>query len=300
MSLTHPRTNHGHHEELAVQPLFGLEGTTIPRDAIPGRGAVAGRRVPDHPRRADARRERAAQRRDVRDDLDGAAGAAADDRVLRQEHDRQGRVPADRGDRGALREDAQPALARAGGRRGDRLLDHRLERGRDARRAGAEAPVDAAAPGRGKAGRPAEPRDGHQRPGVLGEVRQLLGRRDAPRADGGRPLPHVGGGGREALRREHDRRRRDPRLDLRRLLRAGGGDLPGARRVPGRDGARHPGPRRRGLRRVRRAVRRPGPGLGLPARRASRRSTPRATSTGSCTPASAGSSGATAPRCPRT
>ena len=35
MSLTHPRTNHGHHEELAVQPLFGLEGTTIPRDAIP-------------------------------------------------------------------------------------------------------------------------------------------------------------------------------------------------------------------------------------------------------------------------
>ena len=35
MSLTHPRTNHGHQEELAVQPLFGLEGTTIPRDAIP-------------------------------------------------------------------------------------------------------------------------------------------------------------------------------------------------------------------------------------------------------------------------
>src|SRR6476620_4731571 len=35
MSLTHPRTNHGHQEELAVQPLFELEGTTIPRDAIP-------------------------------------------------------------------------------------------------------------------------------------------------------------------------------------------------------------------------------------------------------------------------
>src|SRR5689334_2758825 len=35
MSLTHPRTNHNHHEELAVQPLFGLEGTTIPRDSIP-------------------------------------------------------------------------------------------------------------------------------------------------------------------------------------------------------------------------------------------------------------------------
>src|SRR2546421_695468 len=35
MTLTHPQTNHRHHEDLAVQPLFGLEGTTIPRDAIP-------------------------------------------------------------------------------------------------------------------------------------------------------------------------------------------------------------------------------------------------------------------------
>ncbi len=35
------------------------------------------------------------------------------------------------------------------------------------------------------------------------------------------------------LRREHDRRRRHPRLDLRRLLRAGQGDLRGARRPPG-------------------------------------------------------------------
>ncbi|MGZ4439192.1 MAG: pyridoxal-dependent decarboxylase, partial [Gaiellaceae bacterium] len=35
MSLTHPQTTHGHNEDLAVQPLFGLEGTTIPRDAVP-------------------------------------------------------------------------------------------------------------------------------------------------------------------------------------------------------------------------------------------------------------------------
>ena len=40
----------------------------------------------------------------------------------------------------------------------------------------------------------------------------------------------------EALRREHHRRRRDPRLDLRRLVRAGGGDLRGARRPPGATG----------------------------------------------------------------
>ena len=56
--------------------------------------------------------------------------------------------------------------------------------------------------GRGQAGRQAEPRDGHQRPGLLGEVRELLGRRDAPRADGGRPLPPLGrGGGRSSATR---------------------------------------------------------------------------------------------------
>ena len=44
----------------------------------------------------------------------------------------------------------------------------------------------------------------------------------------------------------------------------------------------------------------PGPRVGLPARRGSRRSTPRGTSTGSSTRASAGSCGATRPRCRRT
>ena len=117
---------------------------------------------------------------------------------------------------------------------------------------------------RGQAGRQAEPRDGDQRPGVLGEVRELLGRRDAPRADGGRPLPSLGRRGGEALRREHDRRRRDPRLDLRRLLRAGRGDLRRARCVPARVGPRHPGARGRRLGRLRRAVRRPRPRVGLP------------------------------------
>ena len=42
----------------------------------------------------------------------------------------------------------------------------------------------------------AQPGDGRQRPGLLGEVRELLGRRDAPRADGGQPVhPERGGGG---------------------------------------------------------------------------------------------------------
>src|SRR4029078_11592205 len=43
-------------------------------------------------------------------------------RVRAQQEESEGRVPADGPERGALREDAQPALARAGGRRGDRLL----------------------------------------------------------------------------------------------------------------------------------------------------------------------------------
>ena len=156
------------------------------------------------------------------------------------------------------------------------------------------------AQGRGQAHRQAEHRHGHQRPGLLGEVRELLGRRAAPRADGRRPLPSVRGRGGRALRREHDRRRRDPGLDVRRLLRAGEGDLRRARRPPGEDGDRRPAPRRRRIGRVRRAVPRPRPRVGLPACRASPRSTLPATSTASSIPASAGSSGATPTRCPRT
>ena len=48
-------------------------------------------------------------------------------------------------------------------------------------------------------------------------------------------------------------------------LRAGRGDLRGARRAAGADRARRAGPRRRRVRRIRRAVPRPGPGVGLPA-----------------------------------
>ena len=232
--LKHPRTSHAQSDDLAVAPHFTLESRTIPRHALPEGEMPPGRRVPDHPRRADARRQRAAERGHVRVDVDGASGREAHGRVLRQEHDRQGRVPADRRDRGALREHPRQPLARAGRRRGDRLLDDRLERGRNARRARAQAALAAAAHGRGQADRQAEPRHGHQRPGLLGEVRELLGRRDAPRPDGGHSLHALRGGGGEALRREHDRRRRDPRLDLRRRVRAREGDLRRARRVPGR------------------------------------------------------------------
>ena len=147
--------------------------------------------------------------------------------------------------------------------------------------------------------RPAEPRRRHQRAGLLGEVLPLLGRRAALRADGGRPLHARRRGGRRALRREHDRRRRDPRLDLRRQLRAGRRDRRGARRARARARASTsrststPPPAASSRRSSSRSS------SGTSASRACSRSTPPATSTGSSTPASAGRSGATRDALPR-
>ena len=181
-----------------------------------------------------------------------------------------------------------------------RVLDDRLERGCHARRARAQAALAEAPCGRGPVRGQAQPGDGHQRPGLLGEVRQLLGRRDAPRPDGRRSVPTHRRRGGQALRREHDRCRRHPRLDVRRLVRAGRGDLRCARRPRARDRHRRPRPRRRRLGRVRSPRSSIRISTGTSACRAWRRSTPLATSTGWSTPASAGSSGATPRRCPRT
>ena len=122
-----------------------------------------------------------------------------------------------------------------------------------------------AAAGRREAGRQAEPRDGHQRPGLLGEVRQLLGRRDAPRADGGRPLPPLGRGGRGAAATR-------TRSASSRILGStfDGSYEPVAEICAALDdlraGTRHrrAGARRRRLGRVRRAVPRSGSRVGLP------------------------------------
>ena len=159
----------------------------------------------------------------------------------------------------------QPPVERARRRPGDRLLDDRLERGGDARRARAQASLAGAPSRRGQVDRCPQHRDGHQRPGLLGEVRELLGRRDAARPDGGRAVHAVGRGGRQAVRREHDRGRRDPRLDVRRRLRAGEGDLRRAGRPAAAHRPRHPRPRRRRVGRVHRAVRGSRSRVGLPA-----------------------------------
>ena len=101
-----------------------------------------------------------------------------------------------------------------------------------------------------------------------------------------------------ALRREHDRRGRDPRLDLRRLLRAGRRDRRGARRPGRRARDRRPDPCRCGVRRLRRAVPRARPRLGLPAaaRPVDQRLGPQVRA--GLPRASAGWSGATRTRCP--
>ena len=223
---------------------------------------------------------------------------AADGRDARQEHDRQGRVPADRRAGAALRRDPRrlwhaPDVAEATGcsttgsseaaMLGGLALKRRWQQRRRRRR---------------PAGRPAEHGDRHQRPGLLGEVRQLLGRRAAAacrwRASGStwrRRVPS-----RCATRTRSAWSRcsgstfdgsYEPVADICAAL----DDLQAAHR-PGRPGARG-----RRVRRVRRAVPRPGPGVGLPRCRGWRRSTPPATSTAWCTRASAGWCGATRRRC---
>ena len=287
--------------ELDINPRV-LPGEELRDPAVPAAGArrAAAHRAAGRPGRAHPRRQRQAEPGDVRHHVDGARGRAADGRVLTQEHDRQGRVPADRRARAPLREHPRAPVERPA-RAGGRLLDHRVERGVHARRHGAAVAVARQAPRRGPGHGPAEPRHGQQRPGLLGEVLPVLGRRAQVRAPRPRPLPPGRPRGRRPVRREHDRRRRDHGLDDGRLLRAGGGARRGARRPGGH--ARRPrraDPRGRRVRRLRRAVPPAGDRVGLPAQAASPRSTPPGTSTAWSTRASAGSSGATRSTCPRT
>ena len=194
----------------------------------------------------------------------------------------------------------QPVERRGGARPGDGLLHHRIERGVHARRDGPQVAL-ARPPARGRPvhGHP-EPRHGHQRPGLLGQVLPILGRRAAPGPGRGRGHAPDRRPRRRRLRREHDRRRGHPGVDLRRHLRAGGRDRRGPRHAAGREGDRRARARGRRLGRVHRALHRHRPGVGLP--RAARRSpsTPRATSSAWSTRAWAGSSGATPTPCPRT
>ena len=159
--------------------------------------------------------------------------------TVRQEHDRQGRVPADRGDRGAAACTCSPTCGtRPSDEHRDRHLDDRLERGGDARRHGAE--VEAGAQRRAAAGKPTD-----QPNLVMGINVQVVWEkfcrywdvepRDVP--DRGRPPAAQRRRGAEALST------RTPSasspilgVDLHGCVRAGQGDRGGARRAAGRTG----------------------------------------------------------------
>ena len=266
MTLKHPKGSRGRTEDLAVAPLFGLEARTIPRHELP---------------RDELSPDVAYQI--IHDELmlDGNArlnvatfvttwmepqADEADGRVRRQEHDRQGRVPADGGARVALRGHAQPPVARAGRRGGDRLLDHRVERGGDARRARAQAPLAAAA----------------RRPRASPPTGRISSWASTSRC-AGRSSPTTGTWRCAWSRWRATGSTCPPRRRSRAATRTRSGSSPilgstfdgsyepvkeiceALDAFQARDRHRRPRPRRRRLRRVRRAVRRSGPGLGLPA-----------------------------------
>ncbi len=254
-------------QDLSVVPRFTRSGMVeVPKQPDPRPGDAAPDGVPDRPGRGDARRQRPLQPRHLRHDVDGRGGRPALRRDVRQEHGRQGRVPADRRDRGPLRGHARRPLARAGRRRQHRYVDHRQLRGLHARRPRAQAQVAERAARGGAADGPAQHRDGRQRPGGLGEVRQLLGGGAALHPPGGRRLPPDARPAARARRREHHRRRGRARVHHGRHLRAGGQDicakLDDYEQASGIVGA---GARGRRVRRVHRAVHPARPGLGLPA-----------------------------------
>ena len=171
-----------------------------------------------------------------------------------------------------------------------RLLDHRVQRGLHAGRAGAQAPLAARPPGGRQTGRPTQPGHGRQRPGVLGEVRQLLGGRAAPGADGGRPVP-------PRPPREAVAHCDENTIGVVAILGStfDGSYEPVAEICAALDelqastGLRHPGARRRRVRRDDRPVLSTPTWCGTSGCPGSPRSTPPATSTAWSTPASAGS-----------
>ena len=216
--------------------------------------------------------------------------AAAHGRDVRQEHDRQGRVPAHRRDRDALRQHARAGC-------GTRPTRRRPPARRPPARARPRCSAAWRSSGAGATGcrPPGKPTD--QPNMVMGINVQVCWEKfcrywDVETAAGARwratASTSTRRGGGEALRREHDRRRPGPRVDLRRQLRAGGRHLRRARPAPGRA----PGSTSRCTSTPRRAAssRRSSTPTwsGTSACPGCSRSTPPGTSTGWCTRASAG------------
>ena len=151
-----------------------------------------------------------------------------------------------------------------------------------------------------QADRQAEPGLRRRRPRRLGEVLPLLRRRAADRAAAGGQVHDRARGRRAPRRREHDRRRRRPRHHLHRPRRRHRRHQRPAGRAQGREGPRRAAARRRRQRRLRLALPLPRLASGTSGSSRCARSTSPATSSGSSTRASAGSSSARKTTWPRT
>ena len=153
MTLKHPKAPATAKETLSVPPLFTLETTSIPRHALP-----EGQLSPDVAYQI------------IHDELmlDGNARLNVATFVTTWMEPQAERLMAECFDKNMIDKDEYPQtaelemrcvnilsrpLARTGRRRGDGVLDDRIERGGDARRAGAQAPL-AARRARPRASRP--------------------------------------------------------------------------------------------------------------------------------------------------
>ncbi len=224
MPLEHPLAPHRHVSsipEVAVNPVFTREPMNIPKDTFPPVGIdpqIAYQIVHDELM------------------LDGNARLNLATFVTTWMEAQATRLMTETFDKNMIDKDEYPRTAELEARCVRMLASCGMPRNRAAAvgcsttgsseacmlgRPGHEAPVAAPPAGGGQADRPAEHRHGHQCPDLLGQVRQLLGRRAAAGADGGRPVPAVGRGGGQAVRREHHRCRGDHGLHVRRRLRAG-------------------------------------------------------------------------------
>ena len=200
MPLQHPSQTISSREEISVAPLFSSEPLHVPRHRMPD-----GELAPDIAYQI------------IHDELmlDGNARLNLATFVTTWMEPQAELLMAECLDKNMIDKDEYPADRRAGDalRRHPRRLWHAPETPSSATGCSTTGSSEAAmlgglalkrrwqqrAQGRGQADRQAEHRHGHQRPGVLGEVRELLGRRDAPGPDGRGPLPPLGRGGGRAL-----------------------------------------------------------------------------------------------------